>query len=138
VPISCSDPQGATATVFDKLAQDVAGQVSELVTELPTSTSVHFHAASGMLVCRQFSDESAREFRIPPSVLRAKMNAVEDMLNKDTPSADDNVVPLRIDTRGNYAVSIAWSDGHNASIYPFTDLIAAAREYHGGEDGEDA
>jgi len=33
-----------------------------------------------------------------------------------------NVVPLKIDLIGRYAISIQWSDGHNTGIYTFEYL----------------
>ncbi|KRX10201.1 hypothetical protein PPERSA_12159 [Pseudocohnilembus persalinus] len=32
----------------------------------------------------------------------------------------ENVKPTGIQTKGNYAVAIQWSDGHKTSIYPYT------------------
>ena len=40
-------------------------------------------------------------------------------LSKKVP---EDIEPLRILPVGHYAVSIAWSDGHTSSIYPFRDL----------------
>lgn len=37
-------------------------------------------------------------------------------------SVPQNVVPLKIDLIGRYAISIQWSDGHNTGIYTFEYL----------------
>jgi DUF971 family protein len=39
-------------------------------------------------------------------------------------SVPQDVIPLRIDLVGRYAISITWSDGHNTGIYPFEMLRA--------------
>ncbi len=41
--------------------------------------------------------------------------------NRNPESVDEGVVPVTITPRGNYAVSVAWSDGHN-SIYPYEQI----------------
>ena len=37
---------------------------------------------------------------------------------------DPHVFPSKINKKGNYAVSIVWSDGHNSSIYPYKTLLS--------------
>jgi len=37
-------------------------------------------------------------------------------------SVPQNVVPLKIDLIGRYAISVQWSDGHNTGIYTFEYL----------------
>lgn len=36
----------------------------------------------------------------------------------------EDVHPLRIEDKGNYAVAIVWSDGHRSSLYPYKRLIS--------------
>lgn len=40
----------------------------------------------------------------------------------------DNVEPVGIDVRGNYAVSISWSDGHRGAIYSYQVLRKVAEQ----------
>lgn len=40
----------------------------------------------------------------------------------DPAAVPADVEPVRIARRGNYAVSVTWSDGHDSSIYTFDDL----------------
>jgi DUF971 family protein len=35
---------------------------------------------------------------------------------------DPNVGPLRIETVGNYAIRVQWSDGHDTGIYSYDYL----------------
>jgi hypothetical protein len=38
----------------------------------------------------------------------------------------DDVKPIGIQSKGNYAVAIHWSDGHASSIYPFDSILRVA------------
>ena len=40
----------------------------------------------------------------------------------DPAAVPEDVKPLRIESVGRYAIQIAWSDGHESGIYPFTRL----------------
>jgi ATP-binding protein involved in chromosome partitioning len=40
----------------------------------------------------------------------------------DPASVPEDVRPVRIEPVGRYAIQIAWSDGHDSGIYPFTRL----------------
>ena len=35
-----------------------------------------------------------------------------------------DVYPTKMQRKGNYAVAVVWSDGHNSSIYPFERLLS--------------
>ena len=35
----------------------------------------------------------------------------------------EDVYPLRVEEKGNYAVAVVWSDGHKSSIYPYKRLL---------------
>jgi DUF971 family protein len=39
-------------------------------------------------------------------------------------SVPDTIQPTVMTRRGNYAVAINWSDGHQSSIYPYSQIIA--------------
>lgn len=41
----------------------------------------------------------------------------------DPRKVSEEVVPFKIEAKGNYAVAIIWSDGHNSSIYPYETLL---------------
>lgn len=36
----------------------------------------------------------------------------------------DDVHPIRMEEKGNYAVAVVWSDGHRSSIYPYKRLFS--------------
>ena len=50
------------------------------------------------------------------------------ILNEDKVSKD--VYPLKIIPKGNYAVSMIWSDGHNSSIYPYDRMLSDKIKEH--------
>lgn len=37
-------------------------------------------------------------------------------------SVSDDVYPYKMETKGNYAIAMIWSDGHKSSIYPYDTL----------------
>ncbi|CAG9335494.1 unnamed protein product [Blepharisma stoltei] len=39
----------------------------------------------------------------------------------------EDVYPLKIEAKGNYAVAVTWSDGHRSSLYPYSNLISIAK-----------
>lgn len=48
-------------------------------------------------------------------------------------SVPQNVIPLKIETIGRYAITVHWSDGHNTGIYPFELLRNRQGQGAGGE-----
>jgi DUF971 family protein len=85
------------------------------------------------VVLRFLHAESAQEFVVSPKELRM---ASKDALSIDAhgtgkrtlkeEDVPDDITPLRIEARGNYGVSVDWSDGHDKAIYTFDDIIALA------------
>lgn len=51
----------------------------------------------------------------------------EVIINKD--KIDKNVFPKVIEPKGNYAVSVVWSDGHRSSIYPYKMLLENVNDF---------
>jgi DUF971 family protein len=94
------------------------------------------------VVLRFLHAESAQEFVVGPKELRL---ASKDALSVDIHNTGrqilmegdvpDDIVPLRIEARGNYGVSVDWSDGHDKAIYTFDDIIALAEAKLQKEEG---
>ena len=36
----------------------------------------------------------------------------------------EDVYPVKLENKGNYAVAVIWSDGHRSSIYPYKRLFS--------------
>ena len=47
----------------------------------------------------------------------------------------EGVYPVRFDMKGNYGVSVVWSDGFNADIFAFDILKRISDEYRQGTQG---
>ena len=67
---------------------------------------------------------------MPPLELRRRLRRVEDMLGHSAMDVPEGVYPLKVEEKGSYAVGIVWSDGHDATIYPYTDIRRVAEEYY--------
>lgn len=86
------------------------------------TSSVTFNEARGVFVARFLGDKSAVQLQIAPLELRRRLRKVDDMLGNAAEDLDEDLRPLRVEPVGNYAVSVVWSDGHDATIYPFADI----------------
>ncbi len=49
----------------------------------------------------------------------ACVDEVTGEMRFDPAAVPADVVPLAIEPKGNYAIAVGWSDGHQSSIYPF-------------------
>jgi DUF971 family protein len=68
--------------------------------------------------------------KINPHHLRKKCicaGCIDEMtgqsLIKGKPIPED-IYPVKLEEKGNYAVAVIWSDGHRSSIYPFKRLLS--------------
>lgn len=122
-PVVLSDSKTVASVVdtYDAIASMVVSETAALSdlknkhgTILPTVT------ASGDNVI--YTKASGESLRIPAVELRRACGGAG---NKNPEHVKEDVVPKAIQARGNYAVSISWSDGHN-SIYPFEQIEALA------------
>lgn len=61
----------------------------------------------------------------------------EPLSAEQTTAVREDVKPLAVSTRGNYAVSISWSDGHRGGIYSYEVLrrVAEALAPERGQGG---
>lgn len=50
-----------------------------------------------------------------------EMTGTSLLKNKKIPQ---DVYPLKLEDKGNYAVAVVWSDGHRSSIYPYKRLFS--------------
>lgn len=71
------------------------------------------------------------------TVLRANCQCavcVDEYTNEpllDTSSIPGDIHPLKVETVGNYALSIEWSDGHSSGFFPYTKIRELAAETDG-------
>jgi Mrp family chromosome partitioning ATPase/DUF971 family protein len=140
-PAVLAAPQSATAGVFAALAEALAGDLEAALGGggggggggAPLFSAA-WDAARGAVAVRWEEGGGAREALLAPRALRAacRCAACEDEFTGarrvDARAIPADVVPARLEPRGNYGVAVAWSDGHTSSIYTHRQLreLAAA------------
>jgi len=130
-PLVLKHPTGPTAAIFDNLAACVREEcesTTETTSKSETIVTVKHDSKSNELVVRILGPNSAEEKRLAPVELRRRLRRVDSMLGKRAEDLDDQVQPVSVSAMGSYAVSIVWSDGHDASIYPYEDILAVCEE----------
>jgi Mrp family chromosome partitioning ATPase len=127
-PITLCAPHAPEAAVYHDLAREVvmgmlrAGRIQRL------SPTLRYDSRRG-IVLRTLSDDSAREYIVPPRELRIRDASTGNLLPAgEISDVPDNVTPSSFEIKGNYAVAITWSDGHSGSIYAYDVVAAVARE----------
>ncbi|CAM9690246.1 unnamed protein product [Discosporangium mesarthrocarpum] len=127
-PIALSNPEAEESKVYLSLSDAVVSEVFRGVSTVAETPEVMFKPGRGIVI-RYMSEAEATEFVLPPYELRLRDPATGDPLPEEqTVMVTDDVVPLSIGTRGNYAVSIEWSDGHRGSLYSYGVLRKVAEE----------
>jgi DUF971 family protein len=121
-PFFAAHPASAAADVYRALADCVSRQAERGGGSrgAEPAHSLRYIKERNVLLLQVIAGSSAESFEIAPHELRKRMRKVEDMLKLGV--ADELVYPLAIQPMGNYAVSIKWSDGHDATIYPYRDI----------------
>lgn len=89
---------------------------------------VSFNENDNTIVLRLFEGDSAKQYKIPAYKIREKLRMIDEMLGLKLNDLAKDVKPKSIQPKGNYAVSITWSDGYAMSVYPYDDLIRVAKE----------
>jgi Mrp family chromosome partitioning ATPase len=126
-PVAIARPQSAAAesvaAAFRDLAATVVRQTlrAQFAAADAESFSARWLPAKRRILLRRIRKDGAEQIELDPLTVRRASRAA----NAGDPAAvPADVVPLRIDPQGNYGVRVAWSDGHDAAIYPYTDLWA--------------
>lgn len=121
-PVVFAEPHGEIATAFLDLADRVVREISRVQHGAVRPPQVLWDAGRGVLL-RQ---ADGRTFAVPPRRLRDACGCADCVGRRDgatgrppEPAVSVAIEPVAIEPMGNYAVSIAWSDGHGPSIYPY-------------------
>jgi ATP-binding protein involved in chromosome partitioning len=129
VSVCDSRPDSQVAKVYMDLARNMAAELTTLVSggraEKPIVTSIEPNSALKSFKL-QWSDGkntlvSFKDLRF----LCPCANCVDENTGKrkiDKSQIGDQVVPSRVSTVGNYALTIHFSDGHNTGIYSYDYL----------------
>ncbi len=129
VPVVISRPESESAKRYLELARRMAAELSSLMagarTEKPMVVSMEPNAPAKMFKVN-WSD--GRQSVVAFKELRYHCpcaNCVDENTGKRTIKKEniaDDIQALRVQTVGNYAVSIKWSDGHDTGIYAYDYL----------------
>jgi len=144
VPEVVARPASAVSAVYARLAQCVATGVDERLhvdesaaaagAAGAVSSSLRWDAAQRRLVLRAIGVEGARETALAPAAVRRACRCaacVDELTGRqrlDPASVREDVAPTALTEQGNYAVAIAWSDGHASGIWTYEQLGALAAQ----------
>lgn len=127
VPFVVAYPTSDISAAYRDVAAAVVQEVSKIQYGGLRAPAVSFDADSGeMIVNKSGADEE--EQRIWPATLRRQCRCalcVDEMTGAaklNPASVSETVKPVRLSPVGNYAIEIAWSDGH-PSLYPYSRFV---------------
>jgi DUF971 family protein len=121
---------GETTQHYITIADAVVREVSKLRFGGSTRPEVSYTAGRGIVINRADGTSST----INAATLRraCRCASCNDEFSGqpilDPATVSDAVFPETIQPMGNYAVAIAWSDGHTASIYPYDVILKLAAQ----------
>ena len=119
-PIVLRKPNSAISNQYFQIADSVIRETSKVVFGMQNKPEVKFEQDRGIL----YTGQSGKTLLIHPFELRMAcrcahcINEITGEKTLDASTVPEDIMPERIHGMGNYAISIAWSDGHS-SIYPF-------------------
>ncbi len=128
MPVVVAEPDSAIAQPYLALAAAVIREIAALEQGGLLRPTVAFKPGEGITMT--LADGTVHT--LPPAAVRRACrcaHCVEEFSGKpllDPMSVDEKVFPKSIQPMGNYAVAIAWSDGHTSSIYPYEALLKLA------------
>lgn len=128
IPLVAAQPDHGVSRGYRALADSVIREISRITLAPEARPVLRYEAGEGLI----FNAGSGADRLIEPQVLRKSCRCAacvdektgnKVLRDEDVPS---DIVPTKVEPMGNYAVSIAWSDGHG-SIYPFDYLAQLTR-----------
>ncbi|TAN36334.1 MAG: DUF59 domain-containing protein [Verrucomicrobia bacterium] len=125
-PVVLAD--GVLATHYTGIADAVVREVSKIKFGGLGRPEIRYEAGRGILA----TTSAGAIYVIPAAELRRQCRcaACRDEFSGrptlDPATVADSVFPEAIQPMGNYAIAIAWSDGHTSSVYPYDLLLKLA------------
>ncbi len=128
-PVLVSRPESDTAKLYLDLAKNMAAELRSVLggarKSNPTVVNTEKNDTHGMLKVAWSDGRDSvvayKELRFQcPCAVCVDENTGVRKIKKE--SIKEDIQPVRINTIGNYALSIQWSDGHNTGIYAFDML----------------
>lgn len=115
---------------FTHISKKLIEKIDKLPEDKKHLPVMKYSPKEGVFIIKQ----NEKEKRINPLHLRKKcicagcideMTGVSLLKNKAIP---EDVHPIKLENKGNYAVAVVWSDGHRSSIYPYKRLFSSEIE----------
>jgi ATP-binding protein involved in chromosome partitioning len=129
IPVVISRPESSSAKLYLDFAQNMAAELSTLLSGgravRPVVTATEPNNAHKMLKLSWNDGKQSviayKELRYlcPCAVCVDENTGVRKIRREDV---KDDIHPMRIQTVGNYALAVHWSDGHNTGLYAFDYL----------------
>jgi Mrp family chromosome partitioning ATPase/DUF971 family protein len=131
-PFVLERPDHPVTALYRELAAATVREISRIRYGETARPQVSYAKERGIVVTVPGGAETV----IAPAALRRRCRCalcVEEMTGRPVlrpESVSEAIYPTAIQSMGNYAVAIQWSDGHTSSIYPYDTLLAAAAGAH--------
>lgn len=122
-PMVAALPDSPVSLGYRELAGAVAREISKLLYAAAVKPMLRFDGKQLL-----YAPGDGTEFKLPPATLRRRCrcaSCINEMTGEKTlrdENIPDTIIPNEIGPLGNYAATVAWSDGHS-SIFPY-DMLA--------------
>ena len=124
-PFVLAYPDHAMSQSYQQLTDSLIQEVNQLQHGNPAPPQVSYKPSEG--ICIQPAEGDP--VRLPAAFVRRQCRCALCKDERtgapllDPNSVADSIYPVRISPMGNYAVAVAWSDGHETSVYPYETLL---------------
>ncbi|CAH0519513.1 unnamed protein product [Peronospora belbahrii] len=133
-PFVLSELSSEEAKTYDLLATTVAKELVVLKYNARLAPDLLYDKNRGIIL-RSYSLNEAKEAVVHPADFRARCRCAqcineftgEQILDPATISND--IIPISVERKGNYAFAVMWSDSHTSSLYTYDALTALIAEY---------
>ena len=123
-------------SIFDEISKNLITTVDNLTENLSNKPIGSYNPKEGFIIINHDKDKVKK---ISPFHLRSKCicaACVDEFSGKFLliegkkilQKIKDDVYPLKMEEKGNYAIAVVWSDGHRSSIYPYKRLLSSEIE----------
>ena len=124
-PFVLAFPNDSITATYQEICDALIKEVNKIQSGHTAAPQISYSPSDGIKV----RPSEGAQINLSPAFVRRKCRCAlckdertgADLL--DPNSVPENIYPLRISPMGNYAVAIAWSDGHESSVYPYETLL---------------
>lgn len=111
---------------FSKISNKIIERIQNLSEIKKTKPELKYNPKEGLFNLIQ----NDKIKKINPLHLRKKCicaGCIDEMTGQSLLKAKtipEEIYPVKLEEKGNYAVAVIWSDGHRSSIYPYKRLLS--------------